>query len=108
MEGLRRSGGGFEGGRKGGADHWSRRGRGQQSCRVRRHGVERWTTGLLAHLGRPEWTLSGGLDLRLDVGMRDGVGLRLDTGLCLWVGLLLLLQEDLVVQKLELSGVPVG
>lgn len=69
--------------------------------------MERWTTGLLVHLGRPELTLSGALDLRLDVGRRDGVRLRLDLGLCLWFGLLLLLQEDLVVQKLELSWVPV-
>lgn len=65
--------------------------------------MERRTTGLQVHLGRPEWTLSGSLDLRLDVGMRDGLGLRLDLGFAL----LLLLQEDLVVQKLELSWVPV-
>lgn len=64
-------------------------------------------TGLQVQLGRPEWTLSGALDLRLDVGMRDGLGLRLDLGLGLRFSLLLLLQEDLVVQKLELSWVPV-
>lgn len=71
--------------------------------------MKRWTSGLLVHLGRPESTLTGALDLRLGVGLRDGVGLvvRLDLGLCLWFGLLLLLQEDLVVQKLELSWVPV-
>lgn len=51
--------------------------------------------------------MTGALDLRLGVGLHDGVGVRLDLGLCLWFGLLLLLQEDLVVQKLELSWVPV-
>lgn len=99
MDGLRR--------RKGGDDHRSRGGRGQQSCRVRSHGVERWTTGLRVYLGRPERTLLGALDLGLDVGVRDRVRLRLDLGLCLWIRLLLLLQEDLVVQKLELCWVPV-
>lgn len=74
---------------------------------MRRQGVKRWTSGLLVHLGRPESTLTGALDLRLGVGLHDGVGVRLDLGLCLWFGLLLLLQEDLVVQKLELSWVPV-
>lgn len=69
--------------------------------------MKRWTTGLLVHLGRPEWALPGALGFRLEVGIRDGLGLRLDLGLGLWFCLLLLLQEDLVVQKLELSRVPV-
>lgn len=69
--------------------------------------MKRWTTGFLVHLGRPESTLTGDLDLRLGVGLRDGVRLRLDVGLCVWFDLLLLLQEDLVVQELELSWVPV-
>lgn len=69
--------------------------------------MERWKIGLLVHLRRPGQTLSAALDLGLDLDMRGGMGLRLDLGLCLWFCLLLLLQEDLVVQKLELSWVPV-
>lgn len=70
--------------------------------------VERRTSGLLVG---PESTLTGALDLGRQVGVRDQVGLRQGLGLGLgWglrFGLLLLLQEDLVVQKLELSRVPV-
>lgn len=47
------------------------------------------------------------LDLGLDLDLDWGVGLRLDVGLGLRFGLLLLLHEDLVVQKLELGWVPV-
>lgn len=58
MEGLRRSRGGFERGRIGGGDLWSKGGRRRQSCgvrceTVRYRGVERWRIGLLVHLRRP-------------------------------------------------------
>lgn len=62
------------------------------------------------HSGRPGQTLVGALRLRLglDLDLDWKVGLRLEVGVSLWFNLLLLLQEDLVVQKLELSWVPVG
>ncbi len=47
----------------------------------------------------------GALDLGLD--LEWGVGLRSDVGLGLRFSLLLLLHEDLVVQKLELGWIPV-
>lgn len=50
----------------------------------------------------------GALDLRLNLDIEWGVRLRLDVDLGLWFGLLLLLHEDLVMQKLELGWVPVG
>lgn len=49
----------------------------------------------------------GFLDLRLDLDLDWGVGLRLDVGLGLRFSLVLLLHQDLVVQKLELGRVPV-
>lgn len=108
MQGLRRSRRGLERGRKGvGVDHWSEGGRGQQSCGGRCRGVEMLGIGPPIDLRRPGWTLSGSLDLGLDLDVCGGVGLRLELSLCLWFCLLLLLQQDLVVQKLELSWVPV-
>lgn len=79
MEGLRRSRRGFERGREGG--RWSQGVRGRRSCGARGHGGERWRTGLRVHLGTPELALSGGLDLRLGLDLRDGVGLGLELGL---------------------------
>lgn len=56
---------------------------------------------------RPQWSFRGGLDSGLDLGLVRWVRLRLDGGLRFWFSLLLLLHEDLVVQDLELSWVPV-
>lgn len=50
----------------------------------------------------------GALDLGLDLDLEWGVGLSLGVGLGRRFSLLLLLHEDLVVQELELSWVPVS
>lgn len=71
-----------------------------QRCRSVQVGRERWRMGFTVHSGRPEWSFMEALDLRLDLDLDWGVGLRLDVGLGLRFGLLLLLHEDLVVQKL--------
>lgn len=48
------------------------------------------------------------MDLRLDLDLDWAVGLRLGGGLGRRFGLLLLLQEDLVVQELELGWIQFG
>lgn len=70
-------------------------------------GLERWRMGFAVHSGGPQQVFMGALDLGLGLGLELGLGLRLDVGLGLRLSLLLLLQEDLVVQKLELGWVPV-
>lgn len=64
--------------------------------------------GLTVHSGRPQWTFMGALDLGLELDLEWGVGLGLGGGLGRRFSLLLLLHEDLVVQKLQLSWIQFG
>lgn len=64
--------------------------------------------GLSVHSGRPQRTFLRALDLGLELDLDWGVGLRLDGGLGGRFCVLLLLHEDLVVQKLQLSWIQFG
>lgn len=75
-------------------------------CRDVPVGLEGWRLGFRVHLTWPEQTFMGALDLWLGLDLDLRAGLRLKVGLSLWFGLLLLLHEHLVVQKLELGWVP--
>lgn len=70
-------------------------------------GAQRRNLRFTVHSGRPQRTLRGTLDLRGELGLEWVVGPVMGVGFGLRFALLLLLQEDLVVQKLKLSRVPV-
>lgn len=78
--------------------------RGSRGAKV---GRERQQLGFTVHSGRPQQTFVRASDLGQNLDLDWGVGLRLGgVGLGWRFSLLLLLQEDLVVQKLELGWVP--
>lgn len=69
--------------------------------------LKRWCRGFPVHSGRPQRTFRGTLELRRGLDLEWGLGTCGGVGFGLRFILLLLLHEDLVVQKLKLSRVPV-